>query len=103
MMKLNRSNIVSGCVGTVMGACSVLGIQAVSGSKGHSFSLLHRPNQTMYERVEADEDGDVYITSNGKKYHRYSCYILERASESKQVSSDAAKEAGFKPCKKCNP
>ena len=103
MMKLDRSNIVSGCVGTVMGACSVLGIQAVSDSKDHSFSLFHGPKQTMYERVEADEDGNVYITSNGKKYHRFSCYILERARESKQVSSDAAEEVGFKPCKKCNP
>lgn len=103
MIRLNKNNIVSGCVGTVMGACSVLGIQAISDSKGNSFSLLHGAKQTMYERVEADEDGDVYITSNGKKYHRSSCYILERASESKQVSSTAAEEVGYKPCRKCNP
>lgn len=103
MMKLDRSNIVSGCVGTVMGACSVLGIQSISGSKGQSFSFLQGTRQTMYERIDADENGDVYITSNGKKYHRFSCYILKRASESKQVSSADAEEVGFKPCKKCNP
>ena len=102
-MKLNRSNIVSGCVGSLIGACSVLGIQSVSDNKGNSYSPFHGLKQTMYERVDADKDGDVYITSSGKKYHRFSCYILKRANESKQVSSTVAEEVGFKPCRKCNP
>lgn len=86
-----------------MGACSVLGMQTLSDSKSFSGFFSHGPKQTMYERVDADEDGEVFITPSGKKYHSAGCFILNNAKEVKQTSYSAAVDVGYKPCGKCNP
>ena len=86
-----------------MGACSVLGIHSLSESNGISGFFSHGSKQTMYESVDADEDGDVFVTPSGKKFHRAGCFILNHAKEVKQTSRSAAVDVGYKSCGKCNP
>lgn len=105
-MKLNRSNIVSGCVGAFMGACAVWGVNTLLGhdeSASFSFFTSHKAKQSMFERVETDADGDVYITPRGKKYHRRGCYILKNSDEVKGSSRSSVVKVGYTPCKKCKP
>ena len=107
-MKLDKSQVKSGIVGAIMGACSIMGINALSGHSNNTISSFfdtasHRSKMPMYERVEADKGGDVFITVRGKKYHRRGCYILRRSEEVKQVRSTAVIGVGYKPCKRCKP
>ena len=101
-MKTDKSHIVSGSIGAILGACSIWGISVLSGSNVAS-PFSKKAELTMYEKVADDPDGDVYITPKGKKYHCSSCYVLRRAGEIKQVSSTDAEEVGFEPCRKCYP
>ena len=91
-MKLDKNHISSGIVGAIVGACSVMGINALSDNNNviTSFfdSTSHRGKGSMFDRVEADADGDVFITTKGRKYHSGDCYILRQSD---------------KPCKKCKP
>lgn len=53
--------------------------------------------------VENSETKDeiVYISKNGKKYHRSNCrYLIKK--EKKEIPLEEAKE-GYAPCSKCNP
>ena len=104
-MKIGKIHLTSGCVGIVIGVCSVLAVQHFSGhrSSASSSSSPFSADKTMYEEVEQDDAGDVYVTPNGKKYHRRECYILNMADEAKQVSATKAETVGYKPCKKCKP
>ena len=106
-MKLDKSHITSGIVGAIIGACSVMGINALSDNKNaiSSFfdSMSHRGKASMYDRVEADEDGDVFITAKGRKYHRRNCYILRQSDEVKQAKHSDVIGVGYQPCKKCRP
>ena len=106
-MKLDKSHITSGIVGAIMGACSVMGINALSDSnnKVSSFfgSMSHRGEASMYDKVEADAEGEVFITTKGRRYHRSGCYILRQSDEVKQATRSDVIDAGYKPCKKCRP
>lgn len=107
-MKLDKSHIVSGGIGVLLGACSVWGVGALSGKDSNGVSpffqsFSRKAKQTMYERVEFDLDGDVYITPKGKKYHDPSCYILRQADEKKQASRTSVVSVGYEPCRKCIP
>lgn len=105
-MKLDKNHITSGIVGTIIGACSVMGINALSdNNKISSFfdSMSHRGKASMYDRVETDADGDVFITTKGRKYHRGDCYILRQSDEVKQATLSDVIGAGYEPCKKCRP
>ena len=106
-MKLDKSNITSGIVGAIMGACSVMGINALSDNNNgiSSFfdSMLHRGKASMYDRVEADAEGDVFITTKGRKYHREGCYILRQSDEVKRATHSDVIGVGYEPCKKCRP
>ena len=90
-----------------MGASSVMGINALSDNSSviSSFfdSMPHRGKASMYDRVEADADGDVFITTKGRKYHRRSCYILRQSDEVKQATLSDVIGVGYEPCKKCRP
>lgn len=101
-MKLGKRDLISGCVGIVIGACSFFAVQQIFGHSSASSSPFSA-DETMYEKVEQDAGGDVYVTPNGKKYHRSHCYTLNMAEETKQVSSAEAESVGYKPCKKCKP
>lgn len=106
-MKLDKTHITSGLVGAIMGACSVMGINALPDNKNVISSFFdpmsHRGNASMYERVEHDADGDVFITTKGRKYHRRGCYILRQSDEVKQATHLDAIGVGYEPCKKCRP
>lgn len=106
-MKWDKSQIKSGIVGAIMGACSVMGINALSDSNNviSSFfdSTSHRGKASMYDRVEANANGDVFITTKGKKYHRSGCYILRQSDEVKQASLSDVINVGYESCKKCRP
>ena len=107
-MKLDKSHITSGIVGAVMGACSVVGINALSGHSNSEISSFfdtasHKAKTRMYERVEADAEGDVFITTKGKKYHREGCYVLRQSDETKRASRSNVIDVGYEPCRKCRP
>ena len=95
-MKLDKKQFSSGIVGAVIGACSVAGINALD-------SATHKSKASMYESVESAEDGDVFITPKGKKYHREDCYVLRQSEESKRASRLDVTSAGYEPCRKCKP
>ena len=95
-MKLDKKQFSSGIVGAVIGACSVAGINALD-------SATHKSKASMYESVESAEDGDVFITPKGKKYHREDCYVLRQSEESKCASRSDVISAGYEPCRKCRP
>ena len=106
-MKLDKSHITSGIVGAIMGASSVMGINALSDNDNAISpffdSKSHWGKASMYDRVEADADGDVFITTKGRKYHRRGCYILRQSDEVKQATLSDVIEVGYEPCKKCRP
>ena len=101
-MKLDKSHIVSGSVGAIMGAFSIWGIGELSDSNAASF-FSKKEKPTMYEKIVDDPDGDVYITPKGKKFHDPECYILRRSEEVKQASRSSVISVGYTPCMKCNP
>ena len=106
-MKLDKNHISSGIVGAIVGACSVMGINALSDNNNviTSFfdSTSHRGKGSLFDRVEADADGDVFITTKGRKYHSGDCYILRQSDEIKQATLSDVIDVGYKPCKKCKP
>lgn len=67
------------------------------------FFSSNEKETTIYEKVNEDLDGDVYITPKGKKYHAPGCYILRKSEEFKQASRSSAIEVGYTPCRKCKP
>lgn len=44
----------------------------------------------------------VYITENGKKYHKSTCRFVKKESAS-NISLDKAESEGYTPCKVCKP
>lgn len=107
-MKIDKGHFSSGIVGAVIGACSVMGINALSGRGDNMVSSFfdaasHKAKVSMYERVDADVDGDVFITPKGKKFHRGGCYILRQSDETKRASRSDVISVGYDPCKKCRP
>ena len=105
-MKWDKNHIKSGIVGAIMGACAVMGINSLSdNNRISSFfdSMSHRGKASMYDRVEADANGDVFITTKGRKYHRGGCYILRQSDEVKQATHSGVISVGYEPCKKCRP
>ena len=101
-MKIDKSQIVSGSIGAILGACSIWGIGALSQSNVAS-PFSKKAELTMYEKVADDPDGDVYITPKGKKYHVAGCYILRKSNEVKQASRSSVIKVGYTPCRKCEP
>lgn len=90
-----------------MGAGSVMGINALSDNNNaiSSFydAMSYRGKASMYDRVEADADGGVFITMKGRKYHRRDCYMLRQSDEVKQATHADVIGVGYEPCKKCRP
>ena len=101
-MKIDKSHIVSGSIGAILGTCSIWGIGALFGSNACS-SFSKKAERTMYEKVVYAPDGDVYITPKGKKYHTAWCVILRKSDEMKKASRSSVIEVGYTPCKKCKP
>lgn len=43
---------------------------------------------------------DVYVTKNGKKYHKTDCLLIKNKG-AKPISLEDAQKKGLKPCRKC--
>ena len=43
---------------------------------------------------------DVYVTKNGKKYHKADCLLVSKKG-AKPIALDEALKKGLKPCRKC--
>lgn len=49
-----------------------------------------------------ERDYAVYVTANGKKYHKLGCRTLKNRAYT-QIFKTEAEEKGYTPCKICNP
>ena len=100
-MKMDRKQFSSGIVGAAIGVCSVIGINALSGHGDGSVSPLF--GSSPHKATLYDDDGDVYITPKGKKFHRGHCFILRQSDEVKRTSRADVMGIGYEPCRKCRP
>lgn len=50
----------------------------------------------------AEASNTVYITQQGKKYHKQDCKTIAKSSTAKTTIQEAKKQ-GYKPCKVCKP
>lgn len=96
-MKLNRCHVLGGLVGVVLGVVATLGLQAVFNNKTISSSN----KISNFEIIESDQNGDVFITRYGKKYHNEWCPMI-KSKQTQRVDSYDAEDIGFSPCKKCH-
>ncbi len=53
--------------------------------------------------IFASSSVNVYVTANGKKYHKRSCRTLAKSKTVTTLTIDEAKKKGYSPCKVCNP
>ena len=101
--KFKNNPLACGLLGILIGSGGTLGGQALL--NGDMFSpkshITQQKSMTNFDIVPYDENGDVYITAHGKKYHSEYCYTLNRAKEIQQVNSSDAESAGLEPCSKC--
>ena len=68
--------------------------------EGDSVSVLMPASESTEPEPEPSEDGEVYVTRTGKKYHREGCSSLRR---SKIPISLAEAKQQYGPCSRCNP
>lgn len=54
----------------------------------------------IYNSVEVEDYGDVYITKTGHKYHPLNCGHVRNKANAKRVSIETAKQNGYLPCNK---
>ena len=96
--------LACGLLGVIIGSGGTLGGQALLDSdfsRDHTTTITGKKDVTNFDIVPYDENGDVFITAHGKKYHSEYCYTLNRAKKVQQVNSSDAEEAGLEPCSKC--
>ena len=83
------------------------GALALAGLFALTAAILLRPEKRLSipEPVQATEAPaeEVYTTPSGKKYHRESCASLKNSENLKTWTPEAAREAGYTPCKSCDP
>lgn len=68
-------------------------------TKGCSRTKIDKQVQ-IYNSVEADEYGDVYITKTGHKFHPLNCGHVRNKENAKRVSIETARQKGYLPCNK---
>ena len=102
MGKINRSHIISGLVGIALGSAGTFGGQAIfDNSNNTSKHIIEQKKEiSNFDIIEYDENGDVYITRSGKKYHSVWCSHI-KSKVTQRVNSSDAERAGLEPCKKC--
>lgn len=44
---------------------------------------------------------DVFVTQNGKKYHKEICRLIKKKESERTLDKKAAIEEGYSPCKRC--
>ena len=103
MKNITKGNIISAVIGIVVGVSITIGIQSLL-NKDEKISIQNSTNKnkiTNFDIVKYDSNGNVYITTSGKKYHNSWCYII-KDKDCQQVNSFDAERKGFSPCKKCH-
>ncbi len=109
-MEISNSNIKSSLVGFVVGMFSFAGGEALyekyfntpQQAPMSGFMNNYIPEQTPYERLKNETDGEVYVTPKGKKYHNSWCSTLKRIKNYKCISLEDAINTGYEPCSRCN-
>lgn len=104
MKNLKNNPLVCGLIGALIGSCATYaGLSFIHGSSDSpNLTQTHaevKPDN--FKLVPYDENGDVYITRYGKKFHRKTCGSLRRSREILRVSSSDAEEKGLSACSKC--
>lgn len=51
--------------------------------------------------VAIGEDDYVFITANGKKYHREDCYTISKSKNVRKITREEAEDKGKEPCSVC--
>ena len=111
-----KNNSLASCLlGIIIGAGGHAGytaiVDAVSAQSSTQISSIAslpgnsvRTNveQTNFDRVPEDLDGDCIITPKGKRYHNPDgCTYLRKSKQTRLASSKRALEVGITPCSKC--
>jgi hypothetical protein len=97
-----NNSLASALAGVLVGVGGTVGTQVLMDTNSH----VREFSESAYERLTDTNEGDVYITPSGEKYHIYGCYIINKAKINntlKCVERDEAEDVGYLPCKKCNP
>lgn len=55
-------------------------------------------NQSKFDRVPVDKNGDSYITPSGEKIHSMKCHHNINMSTAKKVNLNDAVKEGYTPC-----
>lgn len=101
--KFKNNPLACGLLGVIIGSGGTLGGQALlsDGSSSPKPHVAQKKSITNFDIVPYDENGDVYITAHGKKYHSENCYTLNRTKQIQQVNFSDAEAAGLTACSKC--
>lgn len=113
MKNVFKNNSLASCLlGVIIGACGHAGYTAAVHAYSSSVSPISafasispQPDakeQSTFDKIPEDEDGDCIITPSGQKYHSiYGCVYLSKSKRIKKVESEDAEAAGLEPCSKC--
>lgn len=76
--------------------------EAIDRSGGAAPSVSPSKEESIEPETGGDaQQGTVYVTKTGKKYHRSGCRHLAKSCI--PISLSGAKAKGYTPCKVCNP
>jgi biopolymer transport protein ExbD len=65
-------------------------------------TMLIAQNSDKPNSTDKKKSITVYITENGKKYHKENCHTI-KDSKTKSLSKEQAIKEGYTACKVCNP
>ncbi len=97
------SALAGGMLGLVVGSTGTVGVQALVDDKP---KVQYFKKDSAYDSLTDIDDGDVYITPSGERFHSEHCSSLNKARRNntlKCVERNEAEDVGYLPCKKCNP
>lgn len=100
MKGIKNNPLAYGLLGLAVGSGGVFCAERIIDNTNITKSVSNKSNSN-FEMISYDENGDVYITEYGKRYHNINCYTLNNSHEIRRVNSEDAEEIGLKPCKKC--
>ena len=97
-----NNSLASALAGVLVGVGGTVGTQTLIDTNSH----VREFRESAYERLTDTNEGDVYITPSGEKYHIYGCSNLKKAKQNstlKCVERDDAEDVGYTPCRTCKP
>jgi len=107
-MKLDENHFKNGIVGAMIDPSSIIEFNVLSNHGNGTISSFfdissYRGESLMFERVEANADVGVFLTTKGKKNHRVSSYNFRQWDEVKHSLRSKIIGVGYEPYKKCKP